>query len=101
MRGNTGARIWADATYRFEGIGAKLYVQKIKSRIHRKGKRGKPKANANNKSHIRVRLEHIFSPQSDDMGGTFARTIGTARAKANIGMKTPPATWAASSSCAA
>ena len=36
---------------------------------------------------MRVRVEHIFGAQANDMGGTIVRTIGLARAKARIGMK--------------
>ena len=36
----------------------------------------------------RVRVEHIFGAQANDMGGTIVRTIGLVRAKARIGMKT-------------
>ncbi len=36
---------------------------------------------------MRVRVEHIFGAQTNDVGGTLVRTIGLARAKAKIGMK--------------
>jgi IS5 family transposase len=93
MRGNTGAGVWGDAAYRSEEIEAKLHAQKLQSHIHRKGKRGKPMTNQakgsnHTKSRIRVRVEHIFGAQANDMGGTLVRTIGTVRAKAKIGMKT-------------
>ena len=42
MQGNTGSGVWADAAYRSEEIEAKLRDGKLKSHIHRKGKRGKP-----------------------------------------------------------
>ncbi|WP_444461481.1 IS5 family transposase [Rhodobacter capsulatus] len=56
------------------------------------GKRGKPlseqgKASNRTKSTIRVRVEHVFGAQANDMGGTLVRTIGLVRAKAKIGMK--------------
>lgn len=38
-------------------------------------------------SSVRVRVEHIFGAQANDMGGTLVRTIGMVRAKAKIGMK--------------
>ncbi|WP_412509905.1 transposase, partial [Roseovarius sp. SYSU LYC5161] len=65
---------------------------KLKSHIHRKGKRGKPltdQATGSNrtKSTVRVRVEHVFGAQANDMGGTLVRTIGMARAKTKIGMK--------------
>jgi len=36
---------------------------------------------------MRVRVEHIFGAQANDVGGTLVRTIGLVRAKAKIGMK--------------
>lgn len=91
-RGNTGADVWADAAYRSEEMEAKLRALKLTSHIHRKGKRGKPlteqaKGSNRTKSTVRVRVEHIFGAQANDMGGTLVRTIGMVRAKAKIGMK--------------
>jgi IS5 family transposase len=91
-RGNTGSGVWADAAYRSAEIEAVLKARKLTSHIHRKGKRGKPltqKAKASNrtKSTVRVRVEHIFGAQANDMGGTFVRTSGLVRGKAKIGMK--------------
>ncbi len=92
MRGNTGSGVWADAAYRSEETEAKLRARQLKSHIHRKGKRGKPlteqaKGSNRTKSSVRVRVEHIFGAQANDMGGTLVRTIGLVRAKAKIGMK--------------
>ena len=92
MQGNTGAGVWADAAYRSEQMEAKLKARKLTSHIHRKGKRGKPlteqaKGRNRTKSSVRVRVEHVFGAQANDMGGTLVRTIGLARAKARIGMK--------------
>jgi IS5 family transposase len=39
------------------------------------------------KSSVRVRVEHIFGAQTNDMGGTLGRTTGLVRAEAKIGMK--------------
>ena len=39
MGGNTGSGVWADAAYRSEKMEAKLRDRKLKSPIHRKGKR--------------------------------------------------------------
>ncbi len=92
MRGNTGAGVWAHPAYRSEEMGTKLRALKLKSHIHRKGKRGKPlteqgKASNRTKSSVRARVEHVFGAQANDMGGTLVRTIGMVRAKAKIGMK--------------
>ena len=35
----------------------------------------------------RVRGEHVFGAQANDMGGTLGRTSGLVRAKAKTGMK--------------
>ncbi len=47
-------------------------------------------ANGSNrtKSRVRVRVEHVFGAQTNDMGGTLMRTIGLVCAKARIGRKT-------------
>jgi IS5 family transposase len=92
MRGNTGSGVWADAAYRSEETEAKLRAMRLTSQIHRKGKRGKPlteqaKGSNRTKSTVRVRVEHVFGAQANDMGGTLVRTIGLVRAKAKIGMK--------------
>ena len=92
MRGNTGSGVWADAAYRSAEIETALRAAKLTSHIHRKGKRGKPlteqgKGSNRTKSTVRVRVEHIFGAQANDMGGTLVRTIGMVRAKAKIGMK--------------
>ena len=92
MEGNTGAGVWTDSAYRSEEMEAKLRARGLKSRIHRKGKRGKPqseqaKSSNRTKSSVRVRVEHVFGAQSNDMGGTLVRTISMLRAKAKIGMK--------------
>jgi transposase, IS5 family len=92
MRGNTASGVWADAAYRSEEIEKKLEAGGFTSRIHRKGKRGKPlteqaKKSNRTKSKARVRVEHVFGAQTNDMGGTMVKTIGLVRAKAKIGMK--------------
>ena len=92
MRGNTGEGVCADSAYRSEEMEAKLRDRKLKSHIHRKGKRRKPlteqaKNSNRTKSSVRVRVEDVFGAQSNDMGGTLVRTIGMVQAKAKIGMK--------------
>lgn len=91
-RGNTGSGVWADAAYRSEETEAKLRARGLRSHIHRKGKRGKPltaqaKGSNRTKSRERVRVEHVFGAQANDMGGTLVRTIGLSRAKTKIGLK--------------
>jgi len=96
MQGNTGSGVWADPAYRSEEMEAKLRDRKLKSHIHRNRERGKPlteqakgsnRTKSTNSAFVRVRVEHIFGAQANDMGGTLVRTIGLVRAKAKIGMK--------------
>jgi IS5 family transposase len=89
---NTASSVWADSAYRSAEIEAKLQERGFKSRIHRKGHRGKPlseRAQQGNKtrSKVRARVEHVFGAQSNDMGGTLVRNIGLVRVKARIGLK--------------
>ena len=75
-----------------EQIEAALEEKGLKSRIHRKGRRGKPlsereKRGNKTRSSVRVRVEHIFGAQSNDMGGTLVRSIGLVRATTRIGLK--------------
>ncbi|MFP4387031.1 MAG: transposase [Alphaproteobacteria bacterium] len=60
--------------------------------MHHKGHRNKPlskyKQQVNKRrSKVRVRVEHVFGHQQNNMGGTLVRTIGMARAKTKIGLK--------------
>ena len=92
MRGNTGSGVWADAAYRSEETEAKLRARGLRRHIHRKGKRDTPptaqaKGRNRTKSRERVRVEHVFGAQANDMGGTLVRTIGLARACVKIGLK--------------
>jgi IS5 family transposase len=89
---NTASDVWADSAYRSAGIEAMLKEKVLTSRIHYKGHRNKPltkRQEQGNKarSKIRVRVEHIFGAQSNDMGGTLVRSIGIVRAKTRIGFK--------------
>jgi IS5 family transposase len=74
MRGNTGAGVRADPAWRSEEMEARLRALKLKSHIHRKGRRGKPltergKAGNRTKSAVRARVEPVFAAQANDMGG--------------------------------
>lgn len=89
---NTASDVWADSAYWSAEIEAKLKEMGLKSRIHRKGHRNKPltereKRGNKTRSKVRVRVEHVFGAQSNDMGGTLMRGIGRVRAKARIGLK--------------
>jgi IS5 family transposase len=91
MQGNTGSGTWADAACRSEEMKAKLRDRKLKSHIHRKGKRDKPltgQAKVSNRTKstssatVRVRVEYIFGAQTNNMGGTLVRTIGLRNSRA-------------------
>jgi IS5 family transposase len=89
---NTASDVWADSAYRSAEIEEKLRERGLKSRIHRKGRRGKPlgereQQGNQTRSKVRARVEHVFGAQSNDMGGTLVRCIGLVRAKARIGLK--------------
>ena len=60
-------------------IEAALKEKGLRSRIHRKGRRNKPlsereKQGNKTRSSVRVRVEHVFGAQSNDMGGTLVRS---------------------------
>jgi transposase, IS5 family len=89
---NTASDVFADSAYRSAEIEAKLAEQGLKSRIHRKGHRGRPlgeheQRGNRTRSKVRARVEHVFGAQANDMGGTLVRSIGLVRAKARIGLK--------------
>ncbi|WP_373085935.1 IS5 family transposase [Sneathiella sp.] len=89
---NTASDVWADSAYRSAQIEEMLADKGLTSRIHRKGHRNKPlskREEQGNKtrSKVRVRVEHIFGSQSNEMGGTLVRSIGIVCAKARIGLK--------------
>lgn len=88
---NTSAEVWADSAYRSEEKERALQEGGWRSRIHRKGQKGKPLNDrgqeANRKrSQARARVEHVFA-QQEAMGGMLVRTIGIVRARFKIGMK--------------
>lgn len=85
---NKSADVWADSAYRSEEIEAILEASGYRSRIHRKGVRGKPlgerSREANRKrSRHRALVEHVFAHQGDRL----VRTIGLARAEVKIGLQ--------------
>ena len=82
---NTALGVWADSAYRSAEIEASLKEKGLRSRIHRKGRCNKPlsereKRGNKTRSSVRVRVEHVFGAQSNDMGGTLVRSVGLVRA---------------------
>ncbi len=89
---NSGEGVWADSAYRSKEMEKKLQEKGYRSHINRKGSRNKPLgkwAEYANRiySVVRVRVEHVFGAQSNDMGGRLLRSIGIERARAHIGLK--------------
>ena len=89
---NTASDVRADSADRSAEIKEKLKDKGLRSRIHRKGKRNKPLSDREKKgnktrSRVRVRVEHVFGAQSNDMGGPLIRSIGLVRARARIGLR--------------
>jgi IS5 family transposase len=87
--GNTSRSVWADSAYRSEAAEANLKAQGYRSRIHRKGVRGKaltPREKQGNstRSKTRCRVEHVFAWIAQG-GGKAVRSIGLARAEVRIG----------------
>ncbi|AMK75856.1 MULTISPECIES: IS5 family transposase [Methylomonas] len=87
--GNTCREVWADSAYRSETTETHLEAQGYRSRIHRKGVRGKPltdreKQGNRTRSKTRCRVEHVFVWMAQWSGKTV-RCIGLARAEVRIG----------------
>jgi IS5 family transposase len=81
--------IYGDSAYTGEEV-QRCIPETIKNRIHEKGYRGHPLTktqirNNTSKSHIRVRVEHVFAA-INHFGGIFIRTIGQERAEFQIGL---------------
>ncbi|VAW76351.1 hypothetical protein MNBD_GAMMA12-3181 [hydrothermal vent metagenome] len=87
---NSSADVWADSAYSSQEKEEKLSELGYRSRVHRKGKRGKPlsersKKSNTRKSKVRCRVEHVFGSQSNLRKKTI-RSIGIMRARTEIGM---------------
>jgi IS5 family transposase len=86
-----GAEIHADSAYRSAEQETRLTEAEYVSHIHEKGARNQPlteeqKASNREKSRTRVRVEHVFGTMTNDMRGICIRTIGSARARVQIGL---------------
>lgn len=87
--GNTSRDVWGDSAFRSADIEAGLKTKGYRSRIHRKGVRGKPltaweKQGNKTRSKTRCRVEHVFAWMAQ-RGGKAVRSIGLARAAVRIG----------------
>lgn len=87
-----GQALYADSAYVGEALQDKLVVgKKMRVQVCEKGYRNRPltpeqKESNKAKAKVRARVEHIFGFVENSMGGSFIRSIGMARAKANIGL---------------
>jgi IS5 family transposase len=88
---NTSKEVYADSAYRSDENELALAAMNYRSKVHKKGNRGKAlteqekKANTR-KSKIRARVEHVFGSITNEQGGLFSRVIGFARNSVKIGM---------------
>jgi len=86
---NSSGDVWADSAYWSGDRKEELAGLGFRSRIHRKGVRGKSlndrRGEANRKRYsVRARVEHVFGQQA--LFGIYIRTVGWARARLKIGM---------------
>lgn len=91
-RDNTSRNVYADSAYRSQETIDKLTADKWRSRIQRKGVRGKKLTSweiqgNRTRSRTRSRIEHVFGVMAMRAGTLIVRTIGAVRAKAKIGLR--------------
>jgi IS5 family transposase len=85
-------RLHADSAYRSKEIEEYLEANECESFVHEKGYRGNPltdvqKESNNQKSKIRVRVEHIFGFMTNSMNNAlYIRSFGMKRIKESIGL---------------
>ena len=89
---NTNSDIYADSAYRSEEHEELLQDAELRSRIQRKGKRGKElsdweKQGNRTRAKIRARVEHVFGIFKKRMIDPVIRTVGLVRAKTKIGLR--------------
>ncbi len=88
---NSSSDVWADSAYRSKKGEENLKQAGYRSKVHEKGKRGKPltdrqKASNKTKSKVRARVEHVFGSMTNEQSGLFSRVIGFERNALKIGM---------------
>lgn len=87
--GNEGDGVWADSAYRSEESEEMIKEKGLESNVHERGYRNNPltaeqKAMNKARSHIRVRVEHVFGEMATSMGGVVMHVIGLARIKVKV-----------------
>ena len=88
---NSSAEVFADSAYRSKAIEENLVALGYRSKVHEKGKRGKPlterqKQSNTKKSRVRARVEHVFGSMTNEQGGLYFKVIGFNRNAFKIGM---------------
>jgi len=88
---NSSADVWADSAYRSKEAEENLALAGYRSKVHQKGKRGKPltdrqKESNKTKSKVRARVEHVFGSMTNEQSGLYSRVIGFERNAFKIGM---------------
>jgi len=89
---NDSKDTWADSAYRSLEQEERLKEKGCASHIHERAYRNKPltdeqKVANTERSHVRVRVEHVFGHIETAIDGCFVRTIGILRAQAKIGLE--------------
>lgn len=87
---NSSADVWADSAYRSQDKELSLEELGYRSKVQRKGKRGKPlnqreQQGNRTRSKVRSRVEHVFGAQSN-LRNKAIRSIGLVRARTEIGL---------------
>jgi IS5 family transposase len=86
-----GQDLHADSTYTGEDQDKVIEKYEIVNKVHEKGYRNKPltdeqKANNNEKSKTRARVEHVFGFMEQSMNGLCVKSVGIKRATGIIGL---------------
>jgi IS5 family transposase len=89
---NQGDEVWGDSAYRSIAIEGLLAILSYISHIHERAYRNRPlseeqKAENRERSKTRAKVEHVFGAWVMQMGGKLLRSIGSERAKVNLGLK--------------
>jgi len=86
-----GQELHADSTYTGEEQDKVIEKYEMVNKVHEKGYRNKPlideqKANNNEKSKTRARVEHVFGFMGQSMNGLCVKSVGIKRATGIIGL---------------
>ena len=87
-----GEPLYADAAYRSRAMEEMLRQRRIASKVAFKRKPGEKLSSYKRRENkrrapVRVRVEHVFGSQQNEIGGKRVRSIGLARASIQVGMQ--------------